>query len=316
MGMCETDQMNANDTFTNVGDFTTDGVFLYYTAFTTGTSANHRLWRHVIGGSTNADYVGTFSSPTPMSQIGFDGSTYFYASWTDSVNGGEVKKFNKTPFNESFVQQTLPTTNTATFLNGTTVYWAGDVLQGDSGDIKSSSTTGGSIATVTANAGQVYYMTGDASNLYWVDTGTGIPPALRTAPVTGGPAVVIANGTADYVDMDSTYVYALFKDTGDVIKVTKSNNSVSTIGHNFTDGVAVDDQHVYGAKANKLVGITKTGSDAGTLWEGTPEGTVGCPTTLVISRIKVIGNYVYFLVLPTTCNNAVLANRIFRTAKL
>jgi len=317
MGMCTTTQLNTSDVITNVGDFTTDGVFVYYSGFTTGTSANNRVWRHVIGANTASDYIGTVSSTTSISELAFDGSTNFYVAWTDSVNGGEVKKFNKTPFSESFVQQSLPTTNTAVFLQGSTVYWATDVLQGDAGDIKSSSTSGGSISTITANAGQVYYITGDTTNLYWVDNaGGGLQPHLRTAPIAGGATVEIAAGTADFVDMDTTYVYTMFKNTGDVVKVTKSNNSVATIAHSFTAGVAVDSTYVYGGKTNQLVGVDKTGNAVATLWVGAPEGTMACPVTLKIGRVKVIGNYVYFLVLPTDCNNVVQANRIMRTPRL
>lgn len=321
MGMCTATLVNANDVITGVGDFVSDGVFIYYSGFTTGTGTNHRLWRHVLGVNTTGDYVDTFANATPLAEVAFDG-TYLYSAdpyATGSVSGfqGEVKRANKTPFGGGAIEQLQPTTTTAVFVQGGTVYWATDVSAGDAGDIRNVPVTGGSISTVTAAAGQVYYLTGDANNLYWVDNaGGGLSPALRTAPIAGGATVDITAGTADFIDMDASYVYTLFKNTGDVVQVAKSNNHVATIGHSFTAGVAVDDKYVYGAKTNQLVGITKGGAAVAPLWVGAPEGTMNCPTTLKISRVKVIGNYVYFLVLPTTCNNTVLANRIYRTARL
>lgn len=317
-GRCVADRLDNND-ITGIGDFTADAVFVYYTGFTTGTGTNHRLWRRAIGATTAGDYLTVFSNPTPMAEIAFDGS-FFYSSEpnrVDTVNRGQIKQVAKSPFAQSDLANLQPPTMTAIFQQGTSAYWATDIDSGDGGDIKKTSIPGGAIDTITALAGRVFFLTGDTHNLYWVDNALGgLQPALRRAPIAGGATVSIASGTADFIDMDATNVYVLFKNTGDVVSVDKSNDTPTTIAHSMTAGVAVDGQHVYAAKTNQLVGLDKTGNSAGVLWEGAPEGTMACPVTMKITRVRVIGAYVYALVVPTDCNNVTTFNRIYRTARL
>jgi hypothetical protein len=318
LGQCAAERLDSGD-ISGIGDFTTDGLFLYYTGFTTGTGANHRLWKLVIGPATAIDYLTAFTHLTPLSQLAFDGTDFYTAEPVriDTVNRGTVKKVSKEPFAESNIAQFQKPTTTAVLQQGGFVYYATDLDGGSGGDIKRVSTTGGAISTITALAGVVAYLGADSSNLFWVDNGGGgIPPALHRAPIGGGATIDLAPGIADFLDMDATNVYMVRKNTGELISVPKAGGTAIPIGQGMTAGGAVDDEYVYAVKSNKLVAVTKTGVDAGTLWEGEPQGTQGCPTVMKITRTKVIGAYVYFLVVPTTCNNAALFNQIHRIARM
>lgn len=317
-GRCQSEVLNTG-TVTGVGDFTTDGLFLYYTGFTTGTSANHRLWRAVIGPATTPSYLTAFAHPTRMTELAFDGADFYTAEPVriDTVNRGTVKKTNKEPFTNTNLAEFQPPTTTAVFQQGGFVYYATDLDGGNGGDIKRVSTSGGAISTITVLAGVVAYLSGDANNLFWVDDGGGgIPPALHKAPIGGGATVDLTPGIADFIDLDATHVYMVKKNTGELVSVPKAGGGVTILGSGMTAGGAVDDDHVYAAQSNKLVGVTKAGVMVGTLWEKAPEGTVGCPVTFKVIRTKVIGQYVYFLVVPKDCNNVEGANQIHRIARM
>jgi hypothetical protein len=313
IGQCAAERLDSGD-ISGIGDFTTDGLFLYYTGFTTGTGANHRLWKIVIGPATSTSYLTAFTHPTPLSQIAFDGNDFYTAEPVriDTINRGTVKKINKEPFTESNLAQFQEPTTTAVWMQNGSVYWATDTDGANGGDIKRVATTGGAISTISAATGFVAYLGADTSNIFWVDNNN----ALKRAPITGGAPTTVTSGKADFFDMDTTNVYMLRKNTGDVISVPKTGGAVTPIAQGMTAGAAVDDSHVYMAKGNKLMASTKAGVDAGSLWEGEPQGTSGCPTVMKITRTKVIGAYVYFLVVPTTCNNVALFNQIHRIARL
>jgi hypothetical protein len=318
MGRCEATPLTGGD-ISGIGDFTTDGLFMYYTGFTTGTSTNHRLWRLAIGPATNTDYVSLFANPTPMTQISFDG-TYFYSAEPmriDTIDRAVVRKTNKEPFaTATLAEYQKPTTTAALFYNGN-VYYASDLDAGTGGDIKRVSANGGSISTVTVLAGIVSYIGADANSLYWVDNGAGgLQDALRRAPIGGGATVEMTRGVADFLDLDATRVYMVRKNTGELISIAKTGGAPAILGTGMTAGGAVDDEYVYAAKTNQLIGVTKTGTNMGVLWEGEPQGTPQCPTVMKITRTKVIGDYVYFLVKPTTCNNVELLNQIYRMPRL
>lgn len=318
IGRCASERLDPGD-ISGIGDFTTDSLFLYYTGFTFGTGANHRLWKLVIGPATSASYLTVFTHPTPITQFAFDGNDFYTAEPVriDTIDRGTIKKVNKEPFAESNLEQFQKPTTTATLQQGGFVYWATDLDGGDGGNIRRTSTSGGAISTITVLTGVVSYLAADASYLFWVDNGGGgIAPALHRAPIAGGVTIDLAPGISDFIDTDATHVYMVRKNTGELLSVPKAGGTAVVIGQGITAGGAVDDEYVYAAKGNKLVAVTKSGTDIGTLWEGTPQGTVGCPTTMKITRTKIIGDYVYFLVTPTTCGNTILFNQIHRIARM
>jgi hypothetical protein len=318
MGRCEATPLTGGD-MKGIGDYTTDGLFIYYTGFTTGTSANHRLWRLAIGPATSGDYVALFQNPTPMTQISFDGNDFYTAEpmRIDTLDRAVVKKTNKQPFaTTTLAEYQKPTTTAALLYNGN-VYYASDLDAGDGGDIKRIASSGGTISTITVFAGIVSYIGADTNYLFWVDNGAGgLPPALRRAPIAGGTTVEVTSGVADFLDMDANRVYMVRKNTGELISVSKTGGTPTILGGSMTAGGAVDDEYVYAAKTNQLVAVTKAGTSMGVLWEGEPQGTQQCPTVMKITRTKVIGDYVYFLVKPTTCNNVELFNQIYRLPRL
>ena len=318
MGRCEATRIDSGDV-SGIGDFATDGLFLYFTGFTTGTSANHRLWKLVIGPATGINYLAVFTHPTPLTQFGFDGTNFYTAEpvRVDTVDRGTIKKNDKEGTSQSYLAQfQKPTTTAALYANGN-VYWASDIDGGNGGDIKRIPAAGGSISTITVLAGIVSYIGADANNLYWVDNGAGgLQDALRRAPIAGGATVEMTRGVADFLDMDANRIYMVRKNTGELISIAKTGGTPTVIGNNMTAGGAVDDEYVYAAKTNQLVAVSKTGTNMGVLWEGEPQGTQQCPTVMKITRTKVIDGYVYFLVKPTTCNNVELNNAIYRLPRL
>lgn len=313
VGKCEPDRMDSGD-ITRIGDFTTDNLFIYYTGIAASGSSPHRLWKLVIGAGTAADYLGLFAHPDPIGQIAFDGD-YFYAADPARINGGNsgvVKKLNKEPGGGTNLLQNLEPTTTASWTQNGYVYWATDSDGSNGGDIKRVLATGGAISTISASTGRVVYLGADSTNFFWVDNSS----ALRRAPVAGGPPVTITSGKADFIDMDATRIYMVRKDTGEAISVSKAGGSASILGTGMTAGGAIDDEHLYAAQDNKLVAVTKAGVAVGTLWEKAPEGTANCPTTFAVTRTKVIGDYVYFLAVPTTCNDVEIYNQIYRIARM
>jgi hypothetical protein len=313
-GRCESLRLDTGE-ISGIGDFTTDGLFIYYTGFTTGTSANHRLWKLVIGPAVSLDYLTTFAHPTPISQVGFDGSFFYTAEpiRIDTINRGTVKKIDKEAGAGTTNLATFqPPTTTAAMLVGTNVYYATDTDGANGGDIKRVPAAGGTLSTITASAGFVSYMVADATSIYWVDDNA----SVRKCPLGGGAASVVASGKADFLDQDATHLYLFRKNTGEVIKVAKSNGAVTPLATGATAGAAVDDEYVYAAKSNQLIAMSKAGTSFGILWEGEAQGTPQCPTVMKISRTKVIGDYVYFSVVPTTCNNVAINNQIHRVPRL
>jgi len=318
LGRCESQRLDSGD-ISGIGDFTVDALFLYYTGFAASGPTPHRLWKIIIGPAAGIDYLTLFFHPTPLSQIAFDGTDFYTAepNQYDQFDRGLIKKTNKEPFGGMNLATNQKPTTTAVLQQAGFVYWATDVNQANGGDIKRVSAAGGAITTITVLAGNVAYLGADASNLFWVDDGGGgIPPALHRAPLGGGATANITSGVADFIDMDTANIYMVRKNTGELVSAPKAGGPVAILGQGMTAGGAVDDDHVYAAKGNKLVAVTKAGADAGTLWEGDPQGTAECPTVMKITRTKVIGEYVYFLVVPTTCNNATLFNAIYRVARL
>ena len=319
LGLCQAKRLDSGD-ITGIGDFTADALFLYYTGFTASGSNPHRIWRIVMGPANGADYLTLLFHPIPLSQIAFDGADFYVAlpNIYDQFDRGVVRKINKEPFAGMDLATYQKPTTTAVLQQNGFVYWATDADQTNNGDIKRVSTAGGAITTITVLAGNVAYLGADASNLFWVNNegGGGIQPALHRAPIAGGAAVRIAFGIFDFLDMDANRIYAVKKNTGQLISVPKTGGIETVIGTGMTAGGAIDDSYVYAAQGNKLVAVTKAGVDAGLIWEGAPQGTVACPTTMKITRTKVIGEYVYFLVVPTTCNNTTLFNAIYRVARL
>lgn len=319
LGRCTAERIDSGD-ISGIGDYTTDGLFMYYTGFTTGTGANHRLWKLVIGPTLSPAHITSFAHPTPLSQIAFDGTDFYTAEPVriDTINRGTVKKINKDPFAETNLAQFQEPTTTAVLQQGGFVYWATDTDRANGGDIKRVATTGGTITTISAVTGFVAYLGADSSNIFWVDDGKtpAAVPALRRAPIGGGANTSVTSVETDFFDMDATRVYMVRKNTGELISVAKTGGAVASLGQGVTAGGAVDDEYVYASKSNKLVAVTKAGADAGTLWEGEPQGTQDCPTTMKITRTKVIGDYVYFLVVPTTCDYVALFNQIHRIARM
>lgn len=313
MGRCEATRLDSAD-ISGIGDFTTDGLFMYYTGFTSGTGANHRLWKIVIGPATGATHLTAFAHPTPLTQISFDGTDFYTAEPVriDTINRGTIKKTNKEPFSNSNLAEFQPPTTTAALLVGTKVYYATDIDGTNGGDIKSVPATGGSLSIVSAGTGFVSYMVADSSSIYWVDNNN----SVRKCAIGGGPPSVVTSGRADFLDQDASNLYLFRKNTGEVVKVAKSNGTVTPLATGATAGAAVDDEHVYAAKSNQLIAVTKDGSSMSVIWERGPDGTPQCPTVMKIGRAKVIGDYIYFVIKPTTCNNVELNNMIYRLPRL
>lgn len=310
MGQCSAARLDAGD-ITGIGDFTVDNLFIYYTGFTTGTNP-HRLWKLLLGPAVSEEYLTLFTSPTPLAQIDFDGENFYTAELGGS--NGTVKKTDKEPFAEVPLATNQAPITTAATLAGGYVYWATAASGADGGDIKrtlTSNTAPGPITTVSAGTGSVSYMEADTQNMFWVDNLS----SLRRAPVTGGPPTVLATGKANFIDIDDDNIYMVRQALNELVSVNKTSGATTSLGQ-ATAGGAADTSYVYAAQTNRLVAVTKAGTAMGTLWSKPDEGTTNCPVTFDITRMKVIGAYVYFLVVPMDCSGTELYNQIYRIARL
>ena len=311
-GMCTTERMDGGEA-TGYGDVHTDNLFIYYTAFISGVSP-HRIWRRPIG-SGNVSYVGVLSTPTPISEMAFVSDNFYIAepNRIDTQNRGIVKKINKEPFTETPLANFLEPTTTAVVESGGFVYWATDVDGANGGDIKKVSTAGGAASAVTVAAGTVDYMKINATNIYWVGGGQ-----LKRAALPSGTPVAMGATTSKTFEIDATRVYTI---NGGTIVATPlgGGGQVTLGGAGLTQGVSADDDYVYAAQAgNKLVAVPKAGGSAIQMWtEPAIDAGNGCFLNYKISRVKVIGQYVYFSApVINSCGNTLSSEGLYRTPRM
>jgi hypothetical protein len=312
-GTCASTRLDDGNT-TGFGDVYTDGLFAYYTGFS-GTTNPHRLWRIPLSSGT-ASYLGVIVNPTPMSQVAFDGTDFYVVepNRIDTIDRGNVRKIGKEPFSETTLINFLEPTTTATFIHNGFVYWATDIDGANGGDIKKMPLAGGAVSTISVGTGLVQYMETDGVNVYWTGNGQ-----IKKAPLAGGLPVTIGAAASKNISTDGTKVFAINSD-GWLVSIPVGGGSPTTISEAMlTTSVSSDDSHVYVSQlGSKLVAVPKAGGDLVTLWSSAPiDLGGGCFSRAKMSRVKVVGDWVYFSVpFVNSCGNVVLSEGLFRTPRM
>ncbi|MEO7113647.1 MAG: hypothetical protein ABI183_24625 [Polyangiaceae bacterium] len=80
--------------------------------------------------------------------------------------------------------------------------------------------------TLTGSESTPYFLTVDATNIYWTDEGTSpnyLNGAVRRMSKTGGPpiSIAIAQGQPHGIAVDDKYVYWVNYDSGEVRRALK-----------------------------------------------------------------------------------------------
>ena len=327
-GICSASEVDPGGV-TQIGDFTADDLFVYYTGFqgpaTQFNSLSH-LWRTAIGvdGAT-PESCATLAIGYEVSALEFDFSNDEFYIVENTIDGPhEISEYGAVPYSQATLVSNLITQSatlayTAIFVYSNEVYWA---TSANGGEIDKMNIASLQKTTIATNAGVVTYMKTDGANIYW--TGNGY---LKKAPMTGGPPVTLGNVLMDasngltQLAIDGSNVYATDADNA-VLAFSLATGEQFSNGWSASIGIAADDSYIYAGAYDEIIAYRSNQRDyAGSylnVWASEMHPlSNGCYSKDTVNRINVVGDYLYFSTVQIDqCSGARGSEAIFRVPKL